>query len=102
MAGAREGRGAAAWPPDGLTTRSAQQAARCVTQDVELAGGLPGAAKGAARRRGCCGGVCGFVLAHWSKAVVLAIVITVIVLFSVRVSPPGAQGLGFRQRLHHR
>lgn len=38
-----------------------------------------------ARRRGCCGGLCSFVLAHWSKAAVLALVITVIVLFSVRV-----------------
>ena len=52
------------------------------SQDVELGQRLPAAT---VRRRGCCGGVCSFVLAHWSKAAVLALVITVIVLFSVRV-----------------
>ncbi len=52
-------------------------------QDLEL--GQPEPAKDATRRRGCCGGACTFILAHWSKAVVLALVITVIVLFSVRV-----------------
>ena len=41
--------------------------------------------KVATERRGCCGGVCAFILAHWSKAALLAIVITVIVLFSIRV-----------------
>lgn len=59
-----------------------------LSQDVELGQGPSALPKSAVRRRGCCDccrGVCSFVLAHWSKAVVLAIVITVIVLFSVRV-----------------
>ena len=64
-------------------------------QDVELGPG-PVCTAAAQRRRGCCGGVCSFILSHWSKAALLAIIVSLIVLVSVRVSaarPPCLRGL---------
>lgn len=53
-------------------------------QGVELGPG-PVRSAAAGQRRGCCGGVCTFILSHWSKAALLAVIISLIVLVSVRV-----------------